>query len=346
MMLDIDGGQHAGSGTIVRYAVALSALLGQPLHLFNARAKRPTPGLRPQHVASVLACAELCGAKTDGVKVGSREFTIAPGAQIKGGDFAWDIGTAGSTTMLALSVLPLGCFAECPVTARITGGVFQDFVPSPHHMQHVLLPLLQRMGVAMELKVIRAGYVPGGAGTIELHVRPVKRSLDALTLTEPGLVGEVSGVSFSSHLAQRRVSERMARICEQYLVEAGLSITIQRVDDTTALNAGASLAVWAETSTDCLLGADRAGALRRSSEAIGRFVAEALLADLATGATVDRHLADQLVLFAALADGTSHYRVPFQTAHLASNLWIASLFGAQVRSQGSQVTIQGLGLCR
>jgi RNA 3'-terminal phosphate cyclase (ATP) len=343
MMLDIDGGQHTGSGTIVRYAVALAALLAQPFHLVNARAKRPTPGLRSQHVASVLACAELCGAKTDGVKVGSREFSFVPGAGIKGGDFFWDIGTAGSTTMLALSILPLACFADRPVTARITGGVFQDFAPSPHHMQHVLLPLLRRMGVAIELQIIRAGYVPRGAGTIDVRVRPVKHTLNALTLTEQGLVDEVSGIAFSSHLAERRVSERMARVCEQYLVHAGLAPTIQRLDDTSALHAGASLAVWAETSTRCLVGADRAGAVRRSSEAIGRFVAEMLLADLATGATVDRHLADQLVLFAALADGTSRYRVPCQTAHLASNLWIVSLFGVQTSVQGSQVAIQGLG---
>jgi RNA 3'-terminal phosphate cyclase (ATP) len=248
--------------------------------------------------------------------------------------------------MLALSLLPLTCFADRPLTARITGGVFQDFAPSPHHMQHVLRPLLKRMGVAIELRVLRAGYVPGGAGTIELHARPVKRSLSALSLTEQGHVGRVSGVAFASHLAGRRVSERMAHVCEQYLAQAGLSAAIERVDDNTALHAGASLAVWAETSIHCLLGADRAGAVRRSSEAIGRFVAEALLADLATGATVDRHLADQLVLFAALAEGTSRYRVPLQTAHLVSNLWIVSLFRAQVNLQGSHVTIQGLGLCR
>ena len=61
MMIEIDGAQQSGSGTIVRYAVALSALLGQPLRLFNARAKREKPGLRPQHLSAVLACAELCG---------------------------------------------------------------------------------------------------------------------------------------------------------------------------------------------------------------------------------------------------------------------------------------------
>lgn len=46
-MITIDGAQKSGSGTIVRYAVALAALSGQPLHLVNARAKRDQPGLRP-----------------------------------------------------------------------------------------------------------------------------------------------------------------------------------------------------------------------------------------------------------------------------------------------------------
>jgi RNA 3'-terminal phosphate cyclase (ATP) len=248
--------------------------------------------------------------------------------------------------MLALSILPLACFADAPVTARITGGVFQDFAPAPHHLQHVLAPLLRRMGVALDLRVIRTGYVPRGAGRLELRVRPTRGPLQALTLTEQGQIREVAGIAFASHLAERRVSERMAAACEQRLAQAGLSPAIQRVDDTTALHPGASLAVWATTSTGCRLGADRAGAPRRRAEGIGRWVAEALLADLATGATVDRHLADQLVLFAALAEGTSHYCVPSQTAHLQSNLWLVSQFGVQGRCRAQQVAIGGLGVCR
>jgi RNA 3'-terminal phosphate cyclase (ATP) len=345
-MIEIDGAQNSGSGTIVRYAVALASLLGQPLHLFNARAKREKPGLRPQHLTSVLACAEMCGAKTQGVNVGSHELTFIPGGRIKGGAFAWDIGTAGSTTMLALSILPLACFANSPVTARITGGVFQDFAPSPHHMQNVLAPLLQRMGLSLRLAVVRAGYVPKGAGVIELSVRPIERPLYALTLTEQGFLREVSGIAFSSHLRERRVSERMARVCEGHLANAGLSSKIERLYDTAALHAGASLVVWGESSTGCILGADRAGALRRSSEVIGRFVAEKFLADLTTGATVDQHIADQLVLFATLADGTSRYLVPRQTEHLASNLRLAEQFGAKVEVRGKEVTIEGVGFHR
>jgi RNA 3'-terminal phosphate cyclase (ATP) len=163
-MVVIDGSKHSGSGTIVPYAVALAALLREPVRVINVRHSRTQPGLRPQHVASVRACAQVSGAVTDGVQVDSREFTFTPGERISGGTFEWNIGTAGSTTMLALSVLPLACFADSPIRARIEGGVFQDFAPAPHHLREVLAPLLRRMGVEIDVTVVRPGYVPGGAG--------------------------------------------------------------------------------------------------------------------------------------------------------------------------------------
>lgn len=343
-MIEIDGSQASGSGTIVRFAVAFAALSGRPLHLVNARARRARPGLRPQHVAAVRACAALCGARTEGVCVDSRELVFRPGDRVRGGRYAWDIGTAGSATMLALGALPLACLADAPLEARVTGGVFQDFAPSPFHLHHVLGPLVGRMGASVGLEVVRPGYVPAGAGVVALRVRPAPGGLAPLALVEAGSVGAVRGIALSSHLAERQVSERMARTCEKALAAGGLTGAIERVEDASASRAGAGLAVWAETSTGCLLGADAAGAPRRSSEAIGRRVARTLLEDLASGATVDRHLADQLVLFATLAEGTTRYRVPAETEHVRTNLWLAERFGARTRRDGPWVEVEGLGL--
>lgn len=345
-MIAVDGAQQSGSGTIVRYAVALAALLGRPVRLFNARKRRRSPGLRPQHVTSILACAAMCDATTEGVSTDSTEFTFVPGSRISGGTYEWDIGTAGSTTMLAFSMLPLACLADGPTRARIEGGVFQDCAPSPYHVQHVLAALLQGMGVTMNLEVTRPGYVPRGAGAIQLTVTPPPRELQPLALIERGVVREVRGIAVSSHLAQRHVSDRMASVCEDQLTAADLSCSIERIDDTTAQHAGAGLAIWAESTTGCHLGADRAGALGRSSEAIGTFVATTFLQDLRSGATVDRHAADQLVLFAALARGTSRYIVPRETEHLATNLWLIGLFGARGLVDRRLVVIEGLGLTR
>ena len=138
----------------------------------------------------------------------------------------------------------------------------------------------------------------------------------------------------------------MAQACEERLTAAGIPAQIRRVEDTSALHPGASLTVWTETTTGTLLGADRIGAPRRSAEGIGRFVAAALLADLRAGATVDRHLTDQLVLFAALARGRLGYRVLQVTDHLESNHWLAEHCGARVQVHDQQVHIEGIGLQR
>lgn len=342
-MLYLDGGSFSGSGTIVRFGVSLAALAGQVLHLTNIRARRRPPGLRPQHLKAVEAVTQLCQGALQGGTIGSQELVFRPGGLPQGGRFQWDIGTAGSTTMLALALLPLAAFAQAACTFRLTGGLFQDFAPSAFHLQHALLPLLGRMGLHAELRIVRPGYVPSGGGQIELTVEPVAEGLRPLTMLQQ--TGELRywGMALSSHLEQRQVSQRMAQSCRQVLTQQGLRADIRVLHDDTAPQAGAALALFAEGAT-VLVGADRAGALRRSAESIGRFVAHALLEDLHSEATVDRHLADQLIIFAALAHGTSELRIPQVTDHVHTNLWLVeTIVGAKTHLDGRHLRIQGVG---
>jgi RNA 3'-terminal phosphate cyclase (ATP) len=345
-MLRVDGSLRSGSGTLVRNAVAVSALTGQVLHIYNVRDKRPKPGLRPQHLSAVHACAQMCGAEVEGVLVGSREFVFRPGGLIAGGEYDWDIGTAGSTTLLALSILPLAAFADRAFRATVTGGLFQDFAPSSYHVQHALLPLLGRMGLEVRIAMVRPGYLPAGQGRLEIRVQPVRETLRPIQLLEAGQFETVRGIALSSHLRDRQVSDRVAAACEQELRRAALSAAIERVYDTTANSPGAALAVWAESSTGGIIAADQAGAPRRRSEAIGRFVARRLVGDIAAGATVDQHLADQLVLFAALAGGESTYIIPRQTEHVDSSTWLAEMLGATVRLRDQRLAIDGIAYRR
>ena len=71
-----------------------------------------------------------------------------------------------------------------------------------------------------------------------------------------------------------------------------------------------------------------------------------LVEDVHSGATVDRHLPDQLVLFCALARGTSSYVVPRARAHLESNLWLIAQAGARVAVDAKHVEIEGTSLTR
>ena len=343
-MLTIDGSRYSGSGTIVRQAVAFSALTGRSIQVVNARAKREKPGLRPQHIRVVEAVAELVNGCTEGLVQGAQEFTFRPGSLKTGRHYHWAIGSAGSTTMLALGILPVLAFAGSHVSVELRGGLFQDFAPSAFHLQHVLLPMLQGMNLHATVEILRPGYVPLGEGILRLVVTPLTEPLRAVVQEEADSVTKVWGIALSSHLKERRVSERMADTAREVLAEAGYQAEIEIRNDTESLQRGAALALFADKGETGRLGADQAGALRRSAESIGKHVAKQLLDELASEATLDRFAADQVIPFAALAAGQSRFIIPVVTDHVLTSAWLAKEFlDARVDIDGQRLAITGAG---
>jgi len=338
---------HSGSGTLLRCASALATVTRKPLHIFNIRAKRDKPGLRPQHLMALRACSVLSSGRLEGDQVGSQEIRYWPGKNIKGGNFQWDIGTAGSATMLAFTLISPALYAETASRFTITGGLFQDFAPTAFHMGEVLLPVLRRMGADVGLEVIRPGYVPKGGGCLRMSVKPLPTAIKPLKITERGNVLEIRGIALASHLKKEKVSERMADRCREILMKRGYQAQIALQYDSSAVQKGAALALWAKTDTGCILGSDQAGKRGRRSEAIAEFVCRSLLEDLKSGATTDRHLADQLILFAALAQGTTEYSIPMLTEHVESNLWLVQeMLSVDSQLDENRLSIDGTGFRR
>ena len=343
-MITIDGGTKSGSGTIVRYSVALASLLATEIKIQNIRQRRDKPGLRAQHLKAIQACAEMCHGVVENAAVGSKEITYIPRERFNGGEYEWDIGTAGSTTMFAQALLPLACFAEKPSKFRLEGGLFQDFAPSAYHMKFVLLPLLKKMGIQAELEIIRPGYVPKGKGIIEIEVEPVEK-LKPFNPIEQGKITSINGIALSSHLEEKKVSQRMAQECRKILSSQGYKVEIKEIYDESSLQEGAALAIYADTSSGSVIGSDRAGRPGRRSESIGRYVAQNFMEDINTGATVDRYIADQLIIYAGLAEGISRYSIPRITEHVETNLWLIEEFlGARTKiSDNLIIEIEGIG---
>jgi RNA 3'-terminal phosphate cyclase (ATP) len=328
----------------VRQAVAFSALTGQSVHIVNARGRRPKPGLRHQHIRVIEAIRELVNGQAEGLSQGSQEIVFRPGSLKTGRHYVWDIGTAGSTTMLGLAILPVLAFASSPITVELRGGLFQDFAPSLFHLEHVILPLLRRMGLGAQAAMERPGYVPRGGGILRLTVTPAREPLRSLNLEQAGSVERLWGIALSSHLEQRRVSQRMADAAKRVLEGSGYQVDIEVRHDTESLQPGAALALFADLGSEVRLGADQAGALRRTAESIGKHVARQLLEDLNTGATLDRFAADQIVPFAVLANGESRFRVPAATDHLRTSAWLAGrFFGARVCLDDHGLSVGGIG---
>ena len=98
-MIAIDGSFGEGGGQILRTSLALSLVTGKPFRIENIRAGRKTPGLLRQHLTAVNAAAAVGQAEVEGAAIGSRAVTFEPSA-VKSGDYAFAIGTAGSTTLV------------------------------------------------------------------------------------------------------------------------------------------------------------------------------------------------------------------------------------------------------
>lgn len=322
-MLEVDGSRKSGSGTILRTAVALASVLNQPLHIYNIRQKRSQPGLRPQHLEAVLTAAKICDADVKGAELGSQEVWFKP-KKIAGGEIEAEIGTAGSIPMLLLTILPLCAFAQKTVRIHVSkGGTDVRFSPTINYLQHVFLPMLERMGLKSSLTVHKYGYYPKGIGEISLEVKPCQQ-LRPIRLEKFGGLESVEGVSVCTFLANRRVAERQAKAANEWLRVHGYEAKIRVVNDkSNPVQKGSSLVLWAKTSTNVLLGGDAIGELRKSSEKVGREAAENLLEELKAGATVDVHLADMLVPYVALAEGNSVYFSRSMSEHLETNIWLA-----------------------
>ena len=139
----------------------------------------------------------------------------------------------------------------------------------------------------------------------------------------------------------------MARHCRKIMKGEGWQPEIEVLEDQTSIQKGAAFFLRAETENGCLLGADRAGRLGRRSEDIAEFVVSSLLEDLKTEPATDRYLADQLILFAALARDQTRYSIPRPTEHVESNLWLVEIIlGAKTRRKNNFLEVEGIGFHR
>ncbi|MGC8816957.1 MAG: RNA 3'-terminal phosphate cyclase [Candidatus Hadarchaeum sp.] len=350
-MIEIDGSMGEGGGAVLRTALALGAVSGRPVHIFNIRARREKAGLQLQHLRGVEALAKICGAEVRGAALNSTELTFIPG-QIQGGRYHVDIGTAGSTTLIMQIIMPAAAFANGPLEIEIKGGTDNPLAPPIDYLRNVTVPVLRRMGYRCEVSCIRRGHYPRGGGTIRAKIEPVE-GLRAIKLVDQGRVLRVAGIAHAVRLPSQ-IATRIAHAASLELirsVRAPVDIRCEsyQSNQDPHLGPGAGITLWAETSTEAIIGTSSLGEPGKPSEKVGREAALDLIAQLRTGMACDRHLSDQLVPYLALAEGTSEITCTSLTSHTLTNIELVhKILGVKfgVSGEGGQpgkVTVAGIG---
>jgi RNA 3'-terminal phosphate cyclase (ATP) len=324
-MIEVDGSFGEGGGQILRTAVSLAGVLGKSVRISNIRAGRSEPGLKAQHLTGVRAAAEICDAELEGAEAGSTKLVFQP-SRLKNGGFRFDVGTAGSITLVLQTLMPLMACAEGKVVVEVTGGTDVRWSPPVDYLSNVTLKVLRKMGYDGRLEVARRGYYPRGGGLVRFSVEPAE-SLRPIAGLDAGGVVEVHGVSHSVGLPIH-VAERQSAAAARALRAGGLpkpEIIIEYQEAGLGLGPGSGLVLFAETERGAVLGADSLGERGKPAEEVGSDAANRLVEEVESGALLDRHMGDMVVPFMALAGGTSEVSLSRVTQHTLTNVKVAEL---------------------
>jgi RNA 3'-terminal phosphate cyclase (ATP) len=306
-MIQIDGSRGEGGGQILRSSLALSLITGKAFSMVNVRARRIKPGLRPQHLKAVEAAAAIGKARIEGAALNSRSLIFEP-SRIRSGEFYFDIGTAGSTSLVLQTILlPLSC-AKSESSVTLVGGTHIPWSPCFHYLDLHWLRYLREIGFNISLRLESAGFYPRGGGRVHATIQPVRK---------------IRGISAVANLdlsvAERQRNEALSRLagqCQEIEIETVVM---------SAQYKGTMLLLIAEFdySQCCYYSL---GARGKRAETVADEAAAEIIGFLATDGAVDQYLADQLILPLALAPGTSKLRTSKVTQHLLTNTEVIKMF--------------------
>jgi RNA 3'-terminal phosphate cyclase (ATP) len=345
-MITIDGSRGEGGGQIIRTSLALALITGKPFRIYNVRARREKPGLQRQHLTAVRAAAAIGGAQVEGAAVGASAFTFHPGRVVPG-DYAFPIGTAGSTTLVLQTILPPLMIAPAPSALAFEGGTHNVHAPPYEFIAKTFLPLIERMGARVTVELERYGFYPPGGGRFRARIEPASR-LAPLNLLTRGAISARRARALVVKLPPAVGERELGVVTEQlgWGERAGDELRVETSQNAVSPGNILTLEIESEHLTEVFTGVGERGV---RAETVAARAADEARAYLDAGAPVGEHLADQLLIPCALAGGGS-YATGQPSLHTTTNIEIIKMFldvEIDVRPTGGgmwKVEVEGEGV--
>jgi RNA 3'-terminal phosphate cyclase (ATP) len=323
-MLHLDGG--AGGGQLIRTALSLSLVTGDGFEMEHIRGNRSTPGLKAQHVACVSVAESVSHADVDGGDEGSSTLQFVPGA-VTSDSVDVSVGTAGSTTLVSETLLPVAVALDDPLTLTVSGGTDVRWSPPADYLRYVKRPLCSTFGVSFEVDVLRRGFYPAGGGQLAVRIDPADPDPIEVVSRPPLDRVDVYSVA-SASLAEADVAQRQVDGVRDALASTGIKTPIRpSVTYTESTSPGTAVVLVARCG-ETVAGFDAYGERGVPAEEIGSRAVEAFADWYRGDAPVDPHMADQLLVWVAVAGG--RVRIPAVTDHVRTNLDVIRSFGYEM----------------
>lgn len=318
-LIELDGSEGEGGGQILRSALTLSMCTGRPMQIKNIRAKRKKPGLMRQHLTAVQAAQAISGADVQGVSIGSAELSFRP-AEIRGGNYCFNIGTAGSCTLVLQTILPALLMAKEDSRIKLTGGTHNAMSPPFHFLQRAFVPLLARMGANVELQLNRFGFYPAGGGEMIMNIK-AGAPLKPLHLESRGERLNAYAESFFAALPAH-IAERELNVVKRRMSWNDQQLFMRSINQDQGPGNALLITLEYEQVTEVFTGFGEKGV---TAETVAKRTAQSARRYIASKATVGEYLADQLLVSMALA-GSGSFVATDWSRHAATNAGVIQRF--------------------
>ena len=318
----IDGSSGEGGGQILRTSLALSCITGRNLHIENIRAARPNPGLAKQHLSCVHAASQICNGKCQGAVQHSKVLDFQPGP-VHSGNFQFDIGSAGSASLVIQTILPALFLADNPSIVSVTGGTHNPLAPPFDFLRETFLPAIATAGFRADCKLLKYGFFPAGGGKITFDIQPSQkqpRQTKTINLCQPSKQFQIHARIYTAKLPPQ-VAQRQQKL----LLQSTLTFkNIEHIEVTESDGPGncAMVRLCHSERTTVFTAFGMRG--KPSENVIGEIVS-LTRHFIDSSAAVDRFLADQLLIYMAIAKGGS-YTTNEVSAHLQTNMEVIKKF--------------------
>jgi len=318
-MIELDGALGEGGGQILRTSLTLAAITGQPFRIRRIRANRSKPGLMRQHLVAVQAASQICGAQVTGATLGSQDLEFIPG-RLRGGDYRFAIGTAGSCTLVLQTVLPALLMADTPSTLRLAGGTHNPMAPPVQFLQRAWCPRVAEMGARIDVRLERFGFYPAGGGEVTASVEPCPQ-LAPRSWLERGERKECYAESFIAGIPGK-VAERELECVGKAMNWSGEQLRVRGLPGDQGPGNALMLTFDYAHVTEVFAAF---GEKSVSAENVARQAVNRARQYLASGAAVAEYLGDQLMLPLALAGGGG-FTVDEISMHARTNAQVIETF--------------------
>jgi RNA 3'-terminal phosphate cyclase (ATP) len=344
----IDGSFGEGGGQILRTSLSLSCITGKSFQIKNIRAARRNPGLAKQHLSCIEAAGKICKATANGAQLSSKELEFQPAA-IQGGNFFFDIGSAGSATLVAQTLLPALFLADKPSSITIIGGTHNPMAPPFDFIEKTFLPAIATASFYAECKLTRYGFYPAGGGKINFEIKPKpKDSSVQINLCQEAKEMQITAKVYTAHLPSAITQRQRKLLLASPLAQPDNNLRLTEplniagielidVKDSNGPGNCVTIELFDNKSrrTTVFSGFGMRG--KRSEEVINEVVS--LVTNfLNSDAEVDYFLADQLLVYLAIA-GSGQFTTERISTHLETNIEIITKFlpvKFRIESQGDK----------